>query len=380
MAQWWDQFTTGLGNQSAPFGFAPGVDPKTAGMNVIGGIGANMLANVTKNPLEAFGGAYRQQMADSRDQSRDALSAKVVMDQMEEKKRERAKEQALEAQFEQYVNSLPPDQQALARFNKDAFIKSKIEATMGTGGGEEVYGTQNWYEKPDGTMGFGVISKGGAFREMQPPEGSNWLDPRELQTEKAGGKLSGDAPRYAVDQYVSKIRPEMDSINESIQAVQEAKRLLGRGVETGSAAEITQAARGWGQALGINVDESMLANTQAYQNFIGQIVIPRMAQLGGNDSNEEMRKMYSLSGGDITQLPEALRTTLDYTEKLMRKKLKSKRQYEKIALPYVPMDPVADIPEWDAMNSEASVGGIPEGVDAEIWNEMTPEEKAAWAN
>lgn len=347
MGQRWDQFLTGLGTQAAPFGFAPGVDPKTAGMNVIGGIGANMLSNITKNPLEAFGGAYKQQMEDSRDQSRDALSAKVVMDQMEEKKRERAKEQELEAQFEQYVSGLPPDQQSLARFNKDAFIKSKIETTMGGSGGNEVYGTPQWYEKPDGTMGFGVITKGGGFNEMQPPEGSNWLDPRELQTEKAGGKLSGDAPRYVVDAYVKNIRPEMESTVEAINSIQQAKSFLSRGIQTGSAAEIAQAARGWGQALGIDVDERMLADTQAYQNFIGQVVIPRMKELGGNDSNEEMRKLYGLSGGDITQTAEALKTTLDYTEKLMRKKLKSKRQYENLAIPYLSgMQGVMEPPEF----------------------------------
>lgn len=361
MAQWWDQLVTGLGNQSAPFGFAPGVDPKQAGMNVIGGIGANMLANVTKNPLEAFGGAYQKQMADSRDQSRDALSAKVVMDQMEEKKRERAKEQDLEDQFEQYVMGLPPDQQALARFGKGEFIKAQIDKSMGTGGADEVYGTPQWYEKPDGTMGFGVITKGGAFNEMNPPEGSNWLDPRELQNEKAGGKLTGDAPRYVVDAYVKNIRPEMESTVEAISSIQQAKELLSVGIETGSAAEITQAARGWGQALGIAVDESMLSNTQAYQNFIGQVVIPRMKELGGNDSNEEMRKLYGLSGGDITQTAEALKTTLDYTEKLMRKKLKSKRQYESLAIPYLPgMQGVMEPPEFGGAPVASAPSGEPD--------------------
>ena len=172
MGQRWDQFVTNLGNQSAPFGFAPGVDPKMQGMNVIGGIGANMLSNITQNPLEAFGGAYKQQMADSRDQSRDALSAKVIFDQMEEKKQARAREQELEAQFNQYVMGLPPDQQALARFNKDAFIKSKIEATMGTGKSNKLGLNPIWGTGPDGKPALFQLSEtSGQPEQVRFPKG-----------------------------------------------------------------------------------------------------------------------------------------------------------------------------------------------------------------
>ena len=362
MAQIWDQFLTGLGNQSAPFGFAPGVDPKTAGMRTIGGIGANMLANITQSPGQAFGNAYQKQMGDSQNLSRDALSAKVVMDQMEEKKRERAKEQELEAQFEQYVSGLPPDQQALARLGKGEFIKTKIETMMGGGGRPKVYGTPQWFkDKKTGEISFGALDEAGGFNPVPPPDGTEFLDPREIQFEKAGGKLGGDAPRYVVDAYVKNIRPEMESTVEAISSIQQAKELLSVGIETGSAAEITQAARGWGQALGIAVDESMLSNTQAYQNFIGQVVIPRMKELGGNDSNEEMRKLYGLSGGDITQTAEALKTTLDYTEKLMRKKLKSKKQYEDLAIPYLPgMQGVMEPPEFGGAPVASAPSGEPD--------------------
>lgn len=353
---WWDDALAKFGTSNAPFGLAPNVMPQQAGAEFLTNIGMGMLANPSDNPMAALSKGYMGAKNSGRENSRDALSAKVVMDQMEEKKRERAKEMELEAQFEQYVSGLNPKDQALARLAKSDWLKAQIKQKFPDGdGGAEVYGTPQWFEK-DGVTGYGVITKSGGFKEMTPPDGSNWIDPRELQTEKAGGKLAGDAPRYVVDQYVSKIRPEMESINEGIQAVQQAKAILGRGIQTGSAAEIAQAARGWGQALGINVDESVLSNTQAYQNFIGQIVVPRMKELGGNDSNQEMQKMYSLSGGDITQMPEAMKLTLDYTEKLMRKKLKTKRQYEKIAVPYVGMDPVIDIPEWDGMDSAGSAG------------------------
>lgn len=51
----------------------------------------------------------------------------------------------------------------------------KFEANQADpGSGDEWYGTPQWYEMDDGSMGFGIISKGGDFKEMPPPEGSKW--------------------------------------------------------------------------------------------------------------------------------------------------------------------------------------------------------------
>lgn len=176
MGQRWDQFLTGLGTQAAPFGFAPGVDPKTAGMNVIGGIGANMLSNITKNPLEAFGGAYKQQMEDSRDQSRDALSAKVVMDQMEEKKRERAAEQEQKAQMERMIGMLPPDQQALARMMPDKFFGAQIQNQFGEGKAKPAAIQEYEYAKSQGFPGtfqdWEASKKGGMSLQVDPDTGA----------------------------------------------------------------------------------------------------------------------------------------------------------------------------------------------------------------
>lgn len=57
--------------------------------------------------------------------------------------------------------------------------EAKARADAAAGGGEdEWYGTPQWFqrENPDGsvTMGYGIISKSGAFKEMPPPEGTEW--------------------------------------------------------------------------------------------------------------------------------------------------------------------------------------------------------------
>jgi hypothetical protein len=396
MGERWDQFLTNLGNQSAPFGFAPGVDPKTAGMNFIGGIGTGMLANITKSPLEAFGASYQQQMADSRGHSRDALSAKIVMDQVEEKKRERAKQQELEAQFEQYVMGLPPDQQALARFGKDAYMKAQIEKTMGTGDGAEYGLNPIWGTGPDGQpMLFQTNKSGGAPAQVQFPEGFTpepgvqFLDnglgyipanrrtglpqagapqiPKDVFGEAAfreGGKQSQAVPAQVVQDYLKPngVKEQDDATIASITAIHEARKMLEKGIQTGALADKLQSLRSIGYALGFEVDERVLTDTQVYQNFIRQTVIPKMKELGGNDSNEELRKMEILSGADITQQDAAIRATLDLTEKLMAKKFKSRELYRKATKKY--FGDTYEIPELPVYDNGGDGGWtvLPNGV------------------
>jgi hypothetical protein len=215
---------------------------------------------------------------------------------------------------------------------------------------------QQIFPDPEGANGGGVfgnvyfdkqgrswiLGKDGNMRQPGGTGGAELMTPEERAQQTAAGKLQGEAPRYVVEKYVKEVRPAMQQTTEAMSAVQQAKALLQRGIQSGRGADAIQGLRGWGATLGIQVDERILSDTQAYQNFIGNIVIPKMQQLGGNDSNEEMRKMYSLSGGDITQAPEALALTLDYTEKLLAQRMQGYQAYEKAALPYLSQLPAVD--------------------------------------
>jgi hypothetical protein len=133
----------------------------------------------------------------------------------------------------------------------------------------------------------------------------------------------------------------MSSISEGVAAMREAKKYLDQGIQTGSMSDALQALRSLGAQLGFNVDEGVLSNTQSYQNFIGNVVIPRMAALGGNDSNEELRRLYSLSGGDITQSLAALQNTVNFMDGLLERKFNSLKSIEDVALKYLPgVEPV----------------------------------------
>jgi hypothetical protein len=338
MAQWWNNLVTGLGQQNAPFGFAPGTDPYKAGMQQIGNIGAGMLANSTSNPLEAFGRGYLGSQEIAQQNSKEAFAAKQMMEQAEEKRLERQAQAEQQAQMEQAISGLPPDQQALARMMPEKFFGSQIESMYQPAQTNEFGLNPIPLVDKDGKFaGMGQASKtGGIFLNGQDISQSGLMpmDPNSLAEARSRGNLEGSAPRKMVEEYTTKIRPAMIQTAEALSAVSNAKKLIPK-IQAGSGAEISQAIRGWGATMGLNVDESVLSDTQAYQNFIGNIVIPKMQQLGGNDSNEEMRKMYSLSGGDITQARAALTLTIEYTDKLLRQRMAQYKAQEEFVLPYL---------------------------------------------
>jgi hypothetical protein len=167
------------------------------------------------------------------------------------------------------------------------------------------------------------------------------MDPGLIAQERAAGTMAGAAPKAVIDLYTKTSRPEMSSISEGVAAMREAKKYLDQGIQTGSMSDALQALRSLGAQLGFNVDEGVLSNTQSYQNFIGNVVIPRMAALGGNDSNEELRRLYSLSGGDINQSLAALQNTVSFMDSLLERKFNSLKSIEDVALKYLPgVEPV----------------------------------------
>lgn len=334
MAQWWDNLVTGLGNQSAPFGFAPGVDPKTAGMNVIGGIGANMLGNITQNPLQAFGGAYKQQMEDSQQNSRDALSAKVVMDQMEEKKRERAAAQEQQAQMERMIGMLPPDQQALARMLPEKFFGAQIQSQFNPPEGSKA--PAGYRFTTDGNMEY---IKGGPADPTKP------IPARALRPTTDQNNAAGFYDRML----------ESEKILDDPNVVAAATDYIG--------AAKANAPLGIGNYLATPEYQKF---DQATRNFVNAVLRKESGAAISESEFESARKQYFPQPGDtpgkIAQKAENRKTVINAMKRTAAGALlQGDNQFQAVDIP-APMD------------------SAPEGVDPEVWNEMTPEEKAAWQN
>ena len=105
---------------------------------------------------------------------------------------------------------------------------------------------------------------------------------------------------------------------DALSSVREAKNLLKSkdgeyNIFTGGWAGVQKGIAKFGG--GIVGNKEKLANTQKYISYIGNTVIPRLKEFGGNDSNQELAFLEGVMGGDTSFEPEALEDILNSAEK-----------------------------------------------------------------
>ncbi len=75
--------------------------------------------------------------------------------------------------------------QALAQSNADrnyALELQRFQADQAAGdAGPKYYGSPQWYNRDDGSMGFGVLGTDGTFKDMPAPDGAQWAPPVTFQ-------------------------------------------------------------------------------------------------------------------------------------------------------------------------------------------------------
>lgn len=134
--EWWNQFVRGIGTANAPFGFAPvdspsqgQVDPAyNAGMQMLGNVGMGMLASGEKNPMTALGKSYLVASQNAQQQNRDQYTASRLLEEADAKKQERAQAEEERKRRQDFIRSLPPDQQMKA-MSIPGYLEKLVEAT-----------------------------------------------------------------------------------------------------------------------------------------------------------------------------------------------------------------------------------------------------------
>jgi hypothetical protein len=220
------KFVTGLGNQTAPFGFAP-EDPEAgykAGLGYIGDIGANLMANNQGgvDPFANLGASLQQAKSQGTDRNRQDFAARQMMEKAAENKRQREAEAARQQQMEQAISQLPPDQQALARLMPDKFFGNQVDSMFGSADGPtsvQEYNTakaQGYggtymdflaFKKPGGTTVNNIMP--GQIPDTKLREGLDKAEGDQWATYKNAGAVSGaNAQDFAVLDELLKLAPQ----------------------------------------------------------------------------------------------------------------------------------------------------------------------------
>lgn len=126
--------------------------------------------------------------------------------------------------------------------------------------------------------------------------------------EKAGQKEG-----YEIGEQAAMIENKYSAVD----SVREAREMLKQGIYSGY----------WGDmgktiakaSLGAIGDRQKAARTEEFMSYIGNTVVPRLKEFGGNDSNEEMRYLQKIMGGDTSMEPEAIANILESAERKIQR-------------------------------------------------------------
>lgn len=105
-------------------------------------------------------------------------------------------------------------------------------------------------------------------------------------------------------------------------AYKDAITLLGQGIYGGAIGPEKQFIAKY---TGIG-DPKKVQNTEVFMANIGEIVIPRLQQFGGNDSNEELKYLQNVVAGNQRLEPESMKRILNSAEKKVQKNIERLRQ------------------------------------------------------
>jgi hypothetical protein len=124
-------------------------------------------------------------------------------------------------------------------------------------------------------------------------------------------------------------------------AYKDALSLLNKGIYAGAFGPEQAAATKF--SLGSIGNQKKLENTEVFLANIGEIVIPRLVQFGGNDSNEELKYLQNVVAGNQRLEPESMKRILTNAEKKVQNNIERLRLQAQSAKggTELPISPVA---------------------------------------
>lgn len=156
--------------------------------------------------------------------------------------------------------------------------------------------------------------------------------------------------------------------SEAVEGVRAGQKLLAEGINTGMFANVKQGFDKAGASVTGNAEaQARAARTETFKAYIGDIVIPRLKEFGGNDSNEELRYLQAVNAGDITAEPQALATVLGNVERKLQRRMEitagSVKYYQ---------DKGYNLPTLAGRKFEAPIGRAQVPSDAAVFSAPVP--------
>jgi len=135
----------------------------------------------------------------------------------------------------------------------------------------------------------------------------------DRSADQAAGRIVGEAQATIDNKYSAITSLKSARAFSAITSLKSARALLDKGIYAGPYAPLAQGAAKY--SGGLIGDRKKVINTETFLSEIGNTVIPRLQEFGGNDSVEELKYLRDVQGGRIDLEPETLRNILNSAEK-----------------------------------------------------------------
>lgn len=138
-------------------------------------------------------------------------------------------------------------------------------------------------------------------------------------------RKQGEATGSATGKIVGEAAATIQGKEDALTALKSARDIVAQGIYTGGYAPMQEALAKF-TPIG---SKARLANTEQYRALIGEVVIPRLQEFGGNDSVEELRYLRQVVGGEVTLEKKALERILKQAEEKIQRGIKRIQDQQK---------------------------------------------------
>ena len=125
----------------------------------------------------------------------------------------------------------------------------------------------------------------------------------------AQAKKAGEAGGTDVGKATAAIQGKYTALN----SVADALGVLKKGIYAGGYGPLEEGVAKYSK--GLLADKQRLVNTEEFRAYIGDVVIPRLTEFGGNDSVEELKYLRSVMAGDTTLESKSIEKILSNAQK-----------------------------------------------------------------
>ncbi len=126
---------------------------------------------------------------------------------------------------------------------------------------------------------------------------------------KGQAQKAGEAGGTAVGKDTAAIQGKYTALN----SVDDALKAVKKGIYAGGYGPLEEGLAKYSK--GVLADKQRLVNTEEFRAYIGDVVIPRLTEFGGNDSVEELKYLKSVMAGETTMESKSIERILNNAKK-----------------------------------------------------------------